>query len=144
MTRSFEFKQSGHLNPALFDPATRSLNSDKLTGRWVNTNRETQGIAELVIEKDGDQFNVSVVGVGANGLISWPTSKARVLANLEEEAGQRTMALAATFDLCFTTAEAYLRVNKGVLVTVLFTTFHDDSGRANCVNREFFYCEDRV
>jgi hypothetical protein len=144
MTRSFEFKQSGHLNPALFNPATRSLNSDKLTGRWVNANRETRGIAELMIEKDGDQFNVSAVCVGADGPISWPTSKARVLANLEEEAGQRTMALTAIFDSCFMKAEAYLRVNKGVLVTVLFTTFHDDSGRANYVNREFFYREDRI
>jgi len=109
----------------------------------VNTNRETQGIAELVIERDGGQFNVSVVVVGADGPISWPTCKARALANLEEEAGQRTMALAAVFDYRFMRAEAYLRVNKGVLVTVLFTTFQDNSGRANYVNREFFYREDR-
>ena len=144
MTQSLEFKESGHLNPALVEPATRSLNSDNLTGRWVNTNRETQGIAEVVIEKDGDQFNVSVVGVGADGPICWPTSKARALANLEEEAGQRTIALVAILDLCFIKAEAYLRVNKGVLVIVLFTTFHDISGRANYVNREFFYREDPV
>jgi hypothetical protein len=46
VTNTIEFKQSGHLNPALLDPATRTLSSDKLTGLWVNTNRETQGIAE--------------------------------------------------------------------------------------------------
>lgn len=143
MTQSFEFKQSGHLNPALFDQATRSLNSDKLTGHWVNTNRETKGIAELVIEKDGDQFNINIVGVEADGRIPRPTSKARALANLEEEAGQRTMALRAIFDFGCSKAEAYIRVNKGVLVIVLFTTFCDNSGRTNFVNREFFYREDR-
>jgi hypothetical protein len=144
MTRSFKFKQNGHLNPALFDPATRSLNSDKLIGHWVNTNRDTKGIVELVIEKDGNDFNVSVIGIAADGVISWPICKASALANLEEEAGQRTIALAATFDLCFMTAEAYLRINKGVLVTVLLTTFHDSSEKANYIDREFFYREDRV
>ena len=33
MTQTFEFKQSGHLHPALLDPATSSLNADKLAGR---------------------------------------------------------------------------------------------------------------
>jgi hypothetical protein len=139
MTQPFEFKQSGHLNPALLDPTARILNADKLTGRWLNTNPETQGIAEIVIEQDGEGFSVSAVGVGATGPIDWPMSKAKVLANLEEEAGQRAVALAATFDFGFMRAETHLRVNKGVLVIVLFNTFRDDSGRSNYVNREFFY-----
>lgn len=142
MTNTLEFKQSGHLNPALSDPATGTLSTDKLTGRWVNTNRETQGIAECVIEKDGELFNVSAVGVGANGPIYWPTTRAKALANLEEEAGQRAFALAATFDFGFMTAETYIRVNKGVLVIVLFNSFRDDSGRSNYVNREFFHRRD--
>jgi hypothetical protein len=139
MTQSFEFKQSGHLNPALLEPATRTLNADKLTGRWVNTDRETQGIAECLIEQDGEQFTISAIGVGADAPVVWPVTGAKVLANLEEEAGQRAVALAATFDFAFMTAETYLRVNKGVLVIVLFITFRDGSGRSNYVNREFFY-----
>lgn len=139
MTQTFEFKQSGHLNPALSNPATRTLNADKLIGRWVNTNSETRGIAEIIIEQDGEGFSVSVVGVGADAPIDWPVTKAKVLANLEEEAGQRAVALAATFDFGFMRAETHLRINKGVLVIVLFNTFRDDSGRSNYVNREFFY-----
>jgi hypothetical protein len=139
VTQTFEFKQSGHLHPALTDPATRSLNADKLTGRWVNTDPETQGLAEIVIEQDGEGFSVSAVGVGAGGPIDWPKTRARVLANLEEEAGQRVVALAATFDFGFMRAETHLRVNKDVLIIVLFNTFKDDSGRSNYVNREFFY-----
>lgn len=142
MTQPFQFTQSGHLNPALTDPAVRTLNADKLTGRWVNTNRQTQGIAEITIEQDGERFSVSAAGVGADGHVDWPRTEARVLANLEEEAGQRAVALAATFDFGFMRAETYFRVNKGVLVIVLFITFQDHSGRSNYVNREFFYRQD--
>lgn len=143
VTRTFEFKQSGHLNPALSDPSTRTLSADKLIGQWVNTNRETRGIAECAIERVGETFTVSIAGVGAERPIDWPTTKARALANLEEEAGQRTFALAATFDFVFMTAETYIRVNKGVLVIVLFVSFRDGSKRSDYVNREFFYRKDK-
>lgn len=141
MPQTFEFKQSSHLHPALSDPGT-ILSADKLMGHWVNTNRETQGIAECTVKKDDGQVSVSVIGVGEHGPIEWPVARADVLANLEEEAGQRAVALAATFDFGFMTADTYIRVNKGVLVIVLFAGFHDDSGRSNYVNREFFYRQD--
>jgi hypothetical protein len=142
VTETFEFKQSGDLDPALTDPATRKLSADKLIGRWVNTDPLTRGIASIVIERNDEHFSVSVWGVGADGLIHWPTIPATALANLEEEAGQRAVALAADFDLPFMRAETYLRVNKGVLVIVLFVTFQDNSGRSNYLNREFFYRQD--
>lgn len=142
MTHPFEFKQSSDLNPTLLNSATRTMDTDKLVGRWLNTNPETRGLAEFVIEQDGERFSVSAVGVGSSGPIQWPKSQAKALANLEEEAGQRTAALTATFDFGFMTAETQIRVNKGVLVIVLFITFTDDSGRSSYVNREFFYRQD--
>ena len=48
MPQTLDFKQSSHLHPALSDPSTL-LNVDKLLGHWVNTNRETQGIAECTV-----------------------------------------------------------------------------------------------
>ncbi|HKP73840.1 MAG TPA: hypothetical protein VJT82_12935 [Pyrinomonadaceae bacterium] len=139
MTQNLQFKQSSHLNPALTDPTAKTLDADKLVGRWLNTNPDTKGLAEFRIEQDGDEFSVGAVGVGADGAIDWPVTKATALANLEEEAGQRAVALAATFEFDFMSAETQIRVNKGVLVVVLFFTFRDDSGRSNYVNREFFY-----
>lgn len=133
------FKQSSHLNPELY-AATGNL--ERLFGRWLNTNRETRGIAECTIERAGDQIKVSVVGVGDDGPIAWPTVTARALANLEEEAGQRTGALMATFEFGFMRAETHIRINKGVLVIVLFATFLDDSGRSSYLNREFFYAHE--
>ena len=134
-----EFKQSGHLDPALTDPLTKTLKSDRLIGRWINTNPDTQGISECVIKQDGDVFIVDVLGAGSDDPIQWPTCRTRPLANLEEEAGQRAFALSARFDFEFMTAETYIRVNKGVLVIVLFASFRDGSKRSDYVNREFFY-----
>ena len=139
MTQTFEFKQSGHLDPALTDPATRTLNAEKLLGRWLNATSDTQGIAEIVIEQEGENFFVSAVGVGEGSAIVWQRTKATPLANLEEEAGQRTLALAVTFNFGFMKAESYLRINKGVLVIVAYHTFLDGSLRTNYLNREFFY-----
>lgn len=134
-----EFKQSGHLDPALSDPATRTLKADRLTGRWLNTNPDTEGILECVIKQDGELFTIDIFGTGTDGPIHWPTCRTIPLANLEEEAGQRTFALSATFEFGFMTAETYIRVNKGVLVIVLFASFRDGSKRSDYVNREFFY-----
>ena len=138
MSATLDFKQSGHLDPALREPGVKVLNAGKLTGRWVNTNHETRGVAEITVEQDGEHFIVSVLGVGDDGPIEWPTADVTVLANLEEEAGQRARALAATFNFGFMKAETYVRVNKGVLVIVLFASFEDGSRRSNYVNREFF------
>ena len=134
-----DFKQKSHLHPDLNDPAAATMNAEKLIGRWLNTNFETRGIAECTLARDGEAISASIVGVGADGPIQWPTARATPLANLEEEAGQRTMALTATFDLGFMRADTHMRINKGVFVIVLFVTFLDDSGRANYLNREFFY-----
>jgi hypothetical protein len=130
------FKQSSHLNPEL---QTDNGNVEKLLGRWFNTNRETRGIAECTIAREGNAIKVSIVGVGDEGPIAWPTVNAHALANLEEEAGQRTGALMATVEFGFMRAETHIRINKGVLVIVLFAAFLDDSGRSNYLTREFFY-----
>jgi len=135
------FKQNSHLHPDLNLPGAATTNAEKLLGRWLNTNHETRGIAECTVARDGDGFNVSILGVGDDGPIHWPIARATPLANLEEEAGQRTMALVATFELGFMRAETHMRINKGVFVIVLFVSFLDDSGRANYLNREFFYQE---
>ena len=132
------FKQNSHLNPELYEAGG---NLDKLVGRWLNTNRDTRGIAECTIEREGDQINVRITGAGEDVPIAWPVVAAQSLANLEEEAGQRTGALMATFEFGFMRVETHIRINKGVLVIVLFATFLDGSGRSNYLNREFFYAQ---
>lgn len=139
MTDTVQFKQVGDLAPSLLDPAIGPTGAATLIGEWLNTDPDTRGIAAIVIEQREGYVSVGLKGAGDDGLIAWPTARATALANLEEEAGQRALALAAEFDLGFMKAETYFRVNKGVLVIVLFVTFRDGSGRSNYVNREFFY-----
>ena len=139
MTHKVQFKQSGDLDPSLLDPATGKMAAGKLIGQWLNTDPDTRGIAAIVIEQHDGYVSAGLRGAGDDGLIAWPKTRATPLANLEEEAGQRALALAADFDLGFMKAETYFRVNKGVLVIVLFVTFQDGSGRSNYLNREFFY-----
>jgi len=119
-----------------------SANPVSLLGRWLNTNRNTRGIAESVIANDGDDITVSITTFGDNEPVRWPIARATVLANLEEEAGQRTVALLAKYELDDRTVDTHVRVNKGVLVIVLYVTFNDNSGRSNYLNREFFYRAD--
>ncbi len=114
-----------------------SGNTGSLLGHWLNTNRDTRGITECVVAQDNERITVSITSVGEP--VQWPRAGAIVLANVEEEAGQRTIALLADFDLGFMTVETHIRVNKGVLVIVMYATFRDGSGRSNYLNREFFY-----
>ena len=116
-----------------------SANPVSLVGHWLNTNRDTRGISECVIAYDGQDVRVDITTVGNELPVHWNVARATVLANLEEEAGQRTVALLAVFDLDYAIVDAHIRVNKGVLVIVLYVTFDDDSGRSNYLNREFFY-----
>ena len=142
MTSALAFKQSMDLNPALAVAANKRSHDPKLIGRWLNTNRDSKGLAECTIATDGENYSVSIVGVGKEALLPWPSVTATTLANLEEEAKQQTVALAADFDFSFMKAETHIRVNRGVLVIVLFVTFKDDSGRSNYLNREFFFREE--
>jgi hypothetical protein len=139
VTKNLEFKQIRDLDPALIEADVQTMNVDRLTGRWLNTDRNTRGLSEITIGQTGEQFSVRAVGVGADQPIDWVAKNVRPLANLEEEAGQRGITLVADFDFPFMKAETYLRVNKGVLVIVEFNTFTDQSRRTNYVNREFFY-----
>jgi hypothetical protein len=138
----FDFKQNRDLDQALLDADSGTLTAGRLTGRWLNTDRNTRGLSEIRIAHDAERFTVGATGVGADRPIEWQAKTVKALANLEEEAGQRGIALAADFDFGYMFSQTYLRINKGVLVIVLFNTFRDDSGRTDYVTREFFYRAD--
>ncbi len=96
-------------------------NPASVLGRWLNTNRESRGIAECVVSQEKDGITVRITEARQERAVA--DRENDVLANLEEEAGQRTIALLANFNLGYMTAETHIRVNKGVLVIVLYVTF---------------------
>src|ERR1700754_2735893 len=111
-------------------------NVASVLGRWLNTNLNTPTIAECTVAQDKDGITVQVIGADRS---PWPIARPTILANLEEEAGQRSVALMAKFDLGHIVADTHMRVNKGVFVIVVYATFKDGSGRSNHLYREFFY-----
>jgi hypothetical protein len=139
MTTTLKIKNLSDLSAEVLNSEKTPANAEALAGRWLNTNSQTRGIAEVSIEQDAGTFIIKIVGVGADGPILWPAARATPFASLEEEGGQRSVALAADFDFGFMKAESFIRVNKGVLVIVLLNSFRDGSGRSNYVTREFFY-----
>lgn len=114
-------------------------NVASVLGRWLNTNRKTPAIAECTVAQDKDGITVTVIGAGDKEGEPWPVARPTILANLEEEAGQRSVALMAKFDFGHMVADTHMRVNKGVFVIVVYATFKDGSGRSNHLYREFFY-----
>jgi hypothetical protein len=41
-----------------------TANTASLLGHWLNTNRDTRGIAECVVAEDGEGITVSITAVG--------------------------------------------------------------------------------
>ena len=111
-------------------------NVASVLGRWLNTNLATPTIAECTVAQDKDGITVQVIGADKE---PWPVARPTILANLEEEAGQRSVALMAKFDLGHMMLDTHMRVNKGVFVIVVYATFKEGNGRSNHLYREFFY-----
>ena len=67
-----EFKQLSHLDPALTTLTIGPAHGKDLIGRWVNTESNTRGIAECVIQQRVGLFVIGLVGVGAEAPLIWP------------------------------------------------------------------------
>ena len=136
---SLRFQRASDLSPPLAQERSASA-ADALVGSWLNTKPETTGFTRALIERDDDRVTLRIFGAGKDGAIDWGPVDAEIFANVEED-GVPTSALYASYDLGFMETELQIRNNRGVLVIAQFTRFKDDSGRANWVDREFFYLE---
>ena len=116
--------------PAVVDTAP-------FVGHWRSTNRNTQGIARLIVRSDGDGLRVRGFGAGEPSECEWGEAAAAVFADSPESASGH--AFRAVFDLGFKETILQAKVKKGVLVVANFNRFTDGSRRANYFSREFFY-----
>jgi hypothetical protein len=107
-------------------------------GAWTSTNRDTQGIARVVIRRDGDWLFVRPFGA-CTPVCDWGETRADVF--VDGPGSTRAYAFTARFDLGFKETAFQAKVEKGVLVVANFNRFKDGSGRANFFGREFFYRE---
>jgi hypothetical protein len=106
-------------------------------GCWSSTNRDTQGIAKLVVRGDGQDLRVQAFGAGAPSLCEWGEVKGVVFA--DGPASNTGLAFRAFYDFGFKDTILQAKVKKGVLVVANFNRFKDGSRRASYFSREFFY-----
>ena len=117
--------------------AKQMLDVSTLLGEWSNTNTSATGIARLVLSQTANGVVVRVFGAGHPEPLDWGEAPAETFADSPELV--RGIAFTSFHDLGFMSVWLLAFLNKGVLVLVSMTDFHDDSGRSNYWVRELFY-----
>ena len=92
-------------------PAARSaVDTAPFIGCWISTNKNTQGIAKLVVHADGDDLRVQAFGASAPSLFAWGEVKGSVFA--ESATSTTGLAFRAFYDLGFKETILQAKVKK--------------------------------
>jgi len=123
------------------DPAEAGpIDASALPGSWINSNPDTQGIARIVIRRDGrGSLTMQAFAVGPEGLIDWGSTAIDVCA--ATPASRVAAGFTASYDFGFAETRLQGMIMKGLLVLAILNTFKDDSGRAAYFVREYFALE---
>jgi hypothetical protein len=122
------------------DPDAPGLPFDgsEMFGRWLNTNPESKGIAQLHLDGDGrNGALLRVWGAQVRQPVEWDVIPAELFAL---GSGSRlAKAFSARYDAGGVAVALQANIKQGVLVVASFTEFTDHSGRSNYFHREFYY-----
>lgn len=110
-----------------------------LTGRWLNTKRQTKMIRELELTHHGDAYVLHAYGAGAPR--DW--GEVQVTPHAGRVDARDPAAFHAVYDFGFLQMFLAANLNKGLLIIASYNTFRDGSTRSNYFSREFFYHVDR-
>jgi len=117
--------------------ARDTIETAPFIGCWLSTNKNTQGIAKLVVIGDGDDLRVQAFGASLPSPCEWGEVKGTVFS--DGAASTTGLAFRAVYDFGFKETILQAKVKKGVLVVANFNRFTDGSRRASYFSREFFY-----
>jgi len=107
-----------------------------LTGTWLNSNPDTNGIERLIVSETDGKVSVQVYAVGSEGLIDWGATDVTLFAATP---GSRMCAgFACRYDFGFVETRLQGMIMKGLLVLAQLHHFKDGSGRADYFVREYF------
>ncbi|MEM7428898.1 MAG: hypothetical protein AAF441_22655 [Pseudomonadota bacterium] len=106
-----------------------------LTGRWLNADSGSDGLAELSIGSGGDGLEVQVT---ARGEIDWGQTTAPTYADVVY-GSVGGAAASAHFQFGFAECHLQLRATKGVMVLASHTLFTPEQDRPPEFIREFFH-----
>lgn len=116
-----------------------STDLSSLVGKWVNTNKNTPGIARIVLRAENHHLKVRAFGAGSSGLSDWGEVAASAFAG--NVASSQAVGFKAHYDFgsSDTLLAAYL--NKRILVVDSYNDFRDGSRRSRYFFRDHFYVE---
>jgi hypothetical protein len=114
----------------------RGIDTSALTGIWVNSNPDSNGIARMVIHKCNGNVTLQVFAIGPDGLIDWGTADVTVFASAP------LSTVSAGFTCCYDFGFVEVRLQgmllKGLMVLAELHNFKDDSKRVDFFVREYF------
>jgi hypothetical protein len=113
------------------------LNVSSLPGTWVNSNRESRGIARLVFGTQSGALALRGFGTHPDGVADWGAS-GPIITYAAGADGTATSAFTTSFDLPSARIDLEGNVNRGVLVLACYTRYRDGRGRAPVFAREYF------
>jgi len=108
-----------------------------LLGTWFNTDKQTGGIARMVLAGTPEDFTVHAFGAASPELLDWGTAPA--VAYAASVASPAGMAFSGVYDFGFLETSLAAYTKSGILVLDTFNVFKDGSGRSNYFSREFFH-----
>jgi hypothetical protein len=107
-----------------------------LSGIWVNSNPETNGIARIVITEADGNLSLQVYAVGPDALIDWGPTTANVFT--ATPSSRVVSGFTCLYDFGFVEIRLQAMILKGLIVLAQIHSFKDDSNRADYFVREYF------
>jgi hypothetical protein len=107
-----------------------------LTGVWVNSNPETNGIARMVMSEAGGKLSLQVYAVGPEGLIDWGATGVEVF--MSSPSSRVVAGFTCLYDFGFAETRLQAMIMKGLVVLAQFHSFKDGSRRVDYFVREYF------
>jgi hypothetical protein len=118
------------------DNVAEPLDASGLTGVWINSNPDTNGIARMEFSTVEGKLTVRVYAVGPDGLIDWGTAPAKLFAASPKS--RATAGFTCTYDFGFAETRLQAMIMKGLIVLAQFHKFKDNSDRMEFFVREYF------
>ena len=122
------------------DGASEPLDVSALSGVWINSNPDTNGIARMEFsggeEMKAGQLSVRVHAIGPDGLIDWGLAPIRLFASSPKS--RATAGFTCTYDFGFAETRLQAMIMKGLIVLAQFHKFKDNSNRMEFFVREYY------
>jgi hypothetical protein len=119
------------------DGVDRTIDLAPFVGTWINTMRDTQGFAKLIVSNRDGKLFVQAFAAAAPDLCDWGEVEAHPFADRVDS--RKGAGFAAHYDTGSSEVVFQANMNLGLLVVLTFNRFKDGSSRANYICREFFH-----